>query len=57
MNEKPKSVKLEEDTRIKLNKAKSIFLSNNPKARTTSDNLIINVALAKYIETNGGKTK
>lgn len=56
-NQKPKSVKLEEETRVKLNKAKSIYLGQNPKTRTCSDNFIVNVALTNYINSKEGKKK
>lgn len=49
-----KHVKLEEETRILLNQAKSLILKQDPTIRGISDDKTINTSLKKFI---GGTLK
>lgn len=46
---KIKTVKLEEDTRILINRARAKILSINPQQKKVTDNNVINTALKKYL--------
>ena len=49
MGQKAKFVKLQEETRILLNKCRSKALHKNPKIARATDDIIIRMALEKFV--------